>query len=64
MQRLWNDYNRIIQKTVNTLIKDENIYNNLLDLPETPDLDKIQKYFTKTKVLSEKKVSLSLRNLF
>ena len=32
---------KIVQKTVNTLIKDENIYNNLLDQPETPDLDKI-----------------------
>ena len=52
---------KIIQKKVNTLNKDENIYNNLLDLPETPDLDKIKKYFTKT--VTEKEFRDSLDKL-
>ena len=37
-----------IQKEVNKLNKDGNIYNNLLNIPEIPDLDKIKKHFTKT----------------
>ena len=39
---------KTIQKEVNKLNKDGNIYNNLLNIPEIPDLDKIKKYFTKT----------------
>ena len=39
---------KTIQKEVNKINKDGNIYNNLLNLPEIPDLDKIKKYFTKT----------------
>ena len=39
---------KVLQKSVNTLIKDNNIYNVLLDQPETPDVEKIKKYFTTT----------------
>ena len=52
---------KILQKEVNKLNKDGNIYNNLLDLPETPDLDKIKKYFTKT--VTEKQCRAALDRL-
>ena len=49
---------KILQKEVNMLNKDGNIYNNLLGLPETPDLDKIKKYFTETVTEKESRAAL------
>ena len=40
------------------LNKDGNIYNNLLGLPETPDLDKIKKHFTETVTEKESRAAL------
>ena len=37
-----------LQKEVSELNKDGNMYNNLIDMPEIPELDKIKKHFTKT----------------
>ena len=47
-----------VQKEVNKLNKDGNIYNNLLNIPEIPDLDKIKKHFTKTVTVQQCKDAL------
>ena len=48
----------ILQKEVNLLNKDGNIFNNLLGLPENPDLVKIKVYFTETVTEKESRAAL------
>ena len=47
-----------VQKEVSDLNKDGNIYNNLLNIPEIPDLDKIKNHFTKTVTAKQCKEAL------
>ena len=39
---------KTLQPEVSMLNKDGNIYNNLINIPEIPDLQIIKKYFNKT----------------
>ena len=47
-----------LQKEVNLLNKDGNIFNNLLGLPEKPDLVKIKEHFTEKVTEKESRAAL------
>ena len=47
-----------LQKEVSELNRDGNIYNNLINIPEIPDLNKIKKHFTKTVTTEQCKAAL------
>ena len=47
-----------LQKKVSEVNRDGNIYNNLINIPEIPDLGKIKKHFTRTVTAEQCKAEL------